>query len=158
MAWRLVASVLILAAGLSLGLAAEGSPGQAVQGADVQAIGAVLHEQVAAWNSGDIPAFMRGYWKSDDTEFVSDRGILQGWNDVLQRYEKSYPNRAAMGHLTFSGLEVHLLCPGSAYVIGKYRLDRASDHPQGVFTLIFRKFAEGWKIVNDHTTPFAATR
>lgn len=132
--------------------------GQTAAPSESRAIASALNEQVADWNRGDIPAFMRGYWKSGDTEFVNDAGILKGWDDVLRRYEKSYPNRAAMGHLTFSGLEIHVFCPDSAYVIGKYRLDREKDHPEGVFTLIFRKFGDGWKIVNDHTTAFRATK
>jgi len=126
--------------------------------ADAQAITNLLNKQVADWNRGDIPAFMGGYWQSKYTEFEGESGIYQGWDDVLKRYQKSYPNRAAMGHLTFSGLEIHLLCTDSAYVIGKYRLDRENDTPRGVFTLIFKKLPEGWRIVNDHTTAFRASK
>ena len=129
---------------------------------NVQAIKNVLEQQVAAWNRGDIPAFMDGYWKSDDLEFVNAAGIFQGWQDVLKRYQHSYPDRAAMGHLTFSGVEIRLLCPDVGFVVGHFRLDREldkekdgqKDHPEGVFTLIFRKFPAGWKIINDHTTEF----
>ena len=128
---------------------------------DAQAIKNVLEQQVTAWDRGDIAAFMDGYWKSDDLEFVNAAGIFQGWQDVLKRYQHSYPNRAAMGHLTFSGIEIHVLCPDTGYVVGHFRLDRdmagVKDHPQGVFTLIFRKFPMGWKIINDHTTQFAAS-
>lgn len=141
-------------AGIGLGTALHRGFGQNAPLTDSRVIASALDQQVADWNRGNIPAFMGGYWKSNDTEFVNDVGIFQGWAAVLDRYEKSYPNRAAMGHLTFSGLEIHLLCPDSAYVIGKYRLDREKDHPEGVFTLIFKKFPEGWKIVNDHTTAF----
>jgi ketosteroid isomerase-like protein len=125
---------------------------------DTRAIASVLRRQTADWNRGDIAAFMAGYWKSPDTEFENASGIFQGWDDVLKHYQATYPNRAAMGHLTFSGLEVHVLSADSAYVIGKYRLDREKDHPEGVFTLIFKKFPEGWRIVNDHTTAFRASK
>ena len=128
------------------------------QSADAQAIEKVLKTQEAAWNRGDIGEFMFGYWRSKYAEFENESGIYQGWDDVLKRYEKSYPNRAAMGQLTFSGLEIHILSANSAYVIGKYRLDREKDHPEGVFTLIFRKFDDGWKIVNDHTTAFHSSK
>lgn len=121
-------------------------------------IASVLEKQAADWNRGDLLAFMNGYWKSSETEFVNAAGIFAGWNDVLKRYQSSYPNRAAMGHLTFSGLEIHVLCGDYAYVIGKFRLDREKDHPQGAYTLIFRKFADGWKIVNDHTTQYAVSK
>lgn len=146
--------MLIVAAGTTLAFTVCKSFGQTAAPADARTIGALLNEQVADWNRGDIPAFMSGYWKSNGTEFVSSAGVFQGWDDVLKRYERTYPSRATMGHLTFSGLEVHVLCPDSAYVVGKYRLDREKDHPEGVFTLIFRKFPEGWRIVNDHTTAF----
>lgn len=121
---------------------------------ETEAISSLLNKQVSDWNRGDVPAFMEGYWHSKYTEFVGSSGILQGWDEVLQRYLHSYPNRAAMGHLTFSGLEIHLLCPDSAYVVGEYRLDRQQDTLRGVFTLTFKKFPEGWRIVNDHTTAF----
>jgi len=127
---------------------------------NVQAIKSVLALQVAAWNRGDIPAFMDGYWKSDDLEFVNAAGIFQGWQDVLKRYQHSYPDRAAMGHLTFSGVEIRALCQDAGFVVGHFRLDREKngqkDHPEGAFTLIFRKFPAGWKIINDHTTEFPA--
>src|SRR5713226_4570053 len=67
---------------------------------------ALLNEQAEAWNRGDIDGFMKGYWKSPDTVFVGSCGVQRGWDAVLARYKKSYPDRAAMGHLTFSGLEV----------------------------------------------------
>lgn len=128
--------------------------------ANIEAMKDVLQRQVAAWNRGDIPAFMDGYWKSDDLEFVNAAGIFQGWQDVLKRYQHSYPDRAAMGHLTFSGVEIRLLCPDAGFVVGHFRLDKEKDgqkdHPEGVFTLIFRKFPSGWKIINDHTTQFPA--
>ncbi|MGH9728741.1 MAG: YybH family protein [Candidatus Acidiferrales bacterium] len=127
---------------------------------DAQAIKRVLATQVAAWNRGDIPAFMDGYAKSDDLEFVGASGIFQGWQDVLKRYQRSYPNRAAMGHLTFSRVEIRVLCTNAGFVVGHFRLDREKDgqedHPEGVFTLIFRKFPGGWKIINDHTSQFPA--
>jgi len=115
-------------------------------------IRAVLDAQVAAWNRNDINAFMQGYWKSDKTEFVGSNGILRGWQAVLERYRKAYLDGRAMGTLTFSGLEITVLSPTAALVLGEWRLDRDADHPGGVFTLIFRKFPEGWRIINDHTS------
>ena len=116
------------------------------------AIRAVLDAQAEAWNRADIIAFMQGYWKSDKTEFVGSNGILRGWQAVLDRYRKAYPDGRAMGHLTFSGLEITELSPTAALILGEWKLDREADHPGGVFTLVFRKFPEGWRIINDHTS------
>ncbi|HUI41952.1 MAG TPA: nuclear transport factor 2 family protein [Terriglobia bacterium] len=115
-------------------------------------IRALLRQQVADWNRGDVTAFMQGYWNSPNTEFVSSNGISRGWQTVLDRYRKAYPDRAAMGHLTFSGLEITLLGPKAALAVGHWQLQRNSGAPGGVFTLVFRKFPEGWRIINDHTS------
>jgi ketosteroid isomerase-like protein len=121
---------------------------------DESQIRAVLEMQTAAWNRGDIDAFMTGYWKSEQTEFIGASGIVLGWQAVLDRYHRSYPDRAIMGTLSFSDLEVHLTCADAAYVVGKFHLVREADHPSGVFSLDFKKFPEGWRIVLDHTTAF----
>ena len=122
------------------------------------AIRAVLDGQVAAWNRGDVDAFMEGYWKSESTEFVGANGIVRGWQAVLDRYRKAYPDRQAMGTLAFSDLEVNNLCPTAALVTGRFHLQREKDQPSGVFTLVFRKFPEGWKIISDHTSASLGNR
>jgi len=113
---------------------------------------ALLKKQVADWNRGDVTAFMRGYWKSSETEFVGTDGIMRGWQNVLDRYRKTYPDRASMGHLDFSNLEITVLGPEAALAVGHWQLKRQNDTPGGVFTLVFRKFPEGWRIINDHTS------
>ena len=121
-------------------------------GGDGAQIRAVLDAQVAAWNRGDVDAFMQGYWKSEKTEFVGSTGVFRGWQAVLDRYRKAYPDRSSMGRLTFSDLEITALGPTAVLVLGQWQLDREHDRPGGVFTLVFRKFPEGWKIIHDHTS------
>ena len=115
-------------------------------------IESVLRAQQEAWNRGDIDAFMNGYSRSDETVFVSSDEVTRGWQKVLDRYKKKYSDRAKMGTLTFSNLEITELSNDSAVVLGSWKLKRASDEPHGRFTLIFRHLAEGWKIVHDHTS------
>ena len=111
----------------------------------------VMNDQSAAWNRGDIEGFMRGYWNSDKLVFVSSR-VTRGWQPTLENYKRSYPTKEAMGSLTFSDLEVTVLSNDAAVVLGSWALQRANDNPKGKFTLIFRKFKDGWRIVHDHTT------
>ena len=115
-------------------------------------ISAVLKMQQDAWNRGDIDTFMNGYSRSEDTVFVSGDEVTRGWQKVLDHYKKKYSDRAKMGTLTFSDLEITPLSNDSAVVLGSWELKRASDKPHGRFTLIFRLFPEGWKIVHDHTS------
>ncbi|HEV2299725.1 MAG TPA: DUF4440 domain-containing protein [Candidatus Acidoferrales bacterium] len=145
---------ILVLAGMLTGsaLAATAQKAANTTNADEQAVRSVLLDQVTQWNNGEIPGFMKGYWKSEKTEFVNASGIFRGWDNVLQRYLRQYPDRAAMGQLTFSDLEINLLSPDSAYVLGHWRLERQSGPIGGVFTLIFRKFSDGWKIIHDHTS------
>ena len=123
------------------------------QNADaVSEIRNVLQSQQEAWNRGDIDAFMNGYWRSDKTVFVSGDEVTRGWQKVLDRYKKKYSDRAKMGTLTFSDLEITPLSADAAVALGAWKLKRASDEPHGRFTLIFRRFPDGWRIVHDHTS------
>lgn len=122
------------------------------------AIREVLDKQVAAWNRGDIDGFMEGYWKSEKLTFVTASGISRGWENVIQRYRRGYPDRKAMGTLSFSDLEITVLSRDSAMVLGHWQLQRDADQPEGHFTLVLRKFAEGWRVVHDHTTALAAPK
>jgi len=131
---------------------ATGLSGSKARSEGEAAIRAVLEAQVAAWNKGDVDGFMKGYWNSPATTFVVSSGIKRGWQAVLERYRHDYPDRQAMGKLEFSGLEITLLSSDSALVVGQWRLERAHDHPGGVFTLVFRKFPQGWRIIHDHTS------
>ena len=114
----------------------------------------VLDDQTAAWNRGDIAGFMEGYDKSESTTFVNAT-ITKGHAQVLASYLKRYPTREKMGTLKFSGLEIRPLGSDYASVIGHFHLDRTAEaggEASGIFTLLFHRTAQGWKIILDHTS------
>jgi ketosteroid isomerase-like protein len=115
-------------------------------------IQSVIMKQQEAWNRGDIEGYMQGYWKSDSLLFTSGGKIQRGWKATFEKYRKSYSTKAKMGKLSFSDLQINLLSPEAAWVFGRWELKREKDNPKGVFTLIFKKFLDGWKIVHDHTS------
>lgn len=128
---------------------------------DETAIRAVMSEQQDAWNRGDVAGFMQGYEDSPDTAFVGATAVGKGFQPILENYKKSYTNAAQMGRLTFSHLDVRLL-PGScgaveyAVVTGNFHLDRTqkgiATKDDGIFSLVWHKGPNGWKIVLDHTS------
>ena len=126
--------------------------------ADREAIGAVLRAQQSAWNRADVDAFLEGYWHSPELTFSGSSGVARGWDGVLARYKKSYPDRAAMGQLDFSELEFRFLGPDSALVLGRWHLKREKDELGGVFSLVWQRFPEGWKIIHDHTSAVAPSK
>ncbi len=114
----------------------------------------VLVAQEAAWNKGDLQSFIQGYKNSPDTLFVTHQ-VFRGVDGMLDEYRRNYPTRAAMGTLAFSELEAHSLDEKFAVVIGRYHLDRGKKDggsADGIFSLIFEKTDQGWKIIVDHTS------
>ena len=112
----------------------------------------VLHTQQEAWNKGNLETFMSGYWKNDALLFVGSSGPTYGWKKTLDNYKKTYPNKEKMGILEFSDISVKPLGKDYAFVFGKWKLIRENDSPNGVYTLIFQKFIDGWKIISDHSS------
>jgi len=119
---------------------------------DRAAILQVLTTQVLNWNKGDTDAFMDGYWKSPDLTFSGAGGIQRGWDAVRERYKKTYPDQAAMGHLAFSGIEFHFVGNDGAVVLGHWHLTREKGDIGGNFSLVWQRFPEGWLIIHDHTS------
>ena len=129
-------------------------PRQGARGEDspASAITSLLAHQQSAWNRGDVDGFMKVYWDSPELTFAGSSGIIRGWQPVLERYRKNYPDQKAMGHLDFSEVQVRPLGRDAALVLGRWHLRRDSDELGGVFTLVFERFPEGWRIIHDHTS------
>ncbi|MGA3244562.1 MAG: DUF4440 domain-containing protein [Bacteroidota bacterium] len=112
----------------------------------------VLADQVKEWNNGSVEGYMKGYWNSDSTMFVSGGNVTRGYGNVLSRYKKAYDTREKMGKLEFSELAIRKVSSGLAIATGAWQLTRAYDKLGGRFTLIIEKKPEGWRIVYDHTS------
>lgn len=127
---------------------------RAQEAAQQAAIRHTLDTQVAAWNRGDIPAFMQGYEDSPKTTFVGST-IEHGWAMILARYQRTYSSAAQMGRLEFTGLDIRPLGADYAVVTGHFHLTRAAaggGDASGIFSLVFEKTSGGWKIILDHTS------
>ena len=147
LAWAVV--LVLSASGLGQ---ARANTSASVSGTD-EAIRAVMQSQVDAWNHHDLEGFMNGYWRSPDLTFFSGTTETKGWEPTLERYRRSYQSEGhAMGTLSFNDLQVQSLGPDAAFVRGQFHLVMPDGkQPHGVFTLVFRKFPDGWRIIHDHT-------
>lgn len=132
--------------------AGENREGSEAEENPAEAARALLEMQVEAWNRGDLAGFMAGYWDSPELTFAGAQGITRGWAAVHERFARNYPDRPAMGRLTFSDLEITVLSSSAVLVLGRWQLEREADRPGGVFTIVVRRLAGGWRIVHDHTS------
>ena len=111
----------------------------------------VMTDQQIAWNNGDLDGFMQGYWKSEEMMFIGKSGPNYGWQKTLDNYKKSYPTKEKMGILSFSDQKIKMLGKNYAHVFGKWKLTRKDGDLGGIYTLVFQKFKDGWKVISDHT-------
>jgi len=111
----------------------------------------IMKQQQESWNSGSIDGFMQYYWKSDEFTFQSGDRRLQGWDELLKMYQRNYSGEN-MGTLDFTDIEIQVLAHDVAYVLGRWRVTKQDSYKQGLFTLIFKKFNDGWRIIVDHSS------
>jgi L-asparaginase / beta-aspartyl-peptidase len=121
---------------------------------DRAAITQLITSQQLSWNKGDIDAFVEAYWHSPDLTFSGVSGVQRGFEAVRARYKKVYPDRSTMGQLDFSDLDFHFIGNDGALVLGHWHLTRDKDKGDigGVFSLVWQRLPEGWRIIHDHTS------
>ena len=119
----------------------------------IQKVITILNQQADDWNNGDIDAFMQAYWQSTDLQFIGSRGVTFGWGQTLKNYKKGYPDKQAMGLLTFDVIKTDKLSRKTIMMSGKFMLDRKDmENLEGHFLLIWKKVKKRWVIIADHTS------
>ena len=159
-----VLSALILFVSVSAGLTAQTAPKAPAASPETTAamssIHAAINAQAEAWNRADVDTFMQSYEDSPDTTFIG-ASLRKGFKPILERYKENYTTPEQMGKLTFTDIDIRLL-PGAcgkaelALVTGRFHLERTAKgeakKDDGIFSLVWRKGPQGWKIILDHTS------
>ena len=122
------------------------------QDKDVFAIRHMLIDQVAAWNSGSIDGYMKGYWDSDSMLFIGSKGPRYGYEATLKRYKEAYPDAAHMGKLTTHIKSMERLSDDYFFIVGTWALARKAGDVDGSYTLLVRRIKGEWVIVCDHSS------
>ena len=114
---------------------------------NADAVKALIATQGEAWNRGDLPSFTSVY--ADDAIFVSPTGVTRGRQAVLERYQKRYPDKKAMGTLSFEFVEAREQ-KDSVSLVAKWIL-AYPDKPtaSGHTLLVLHKKGDKWLIVQD---------
>ena len=129
------------------------------------AIRTLLAEQAAAWSRGDLEAFVSVY--AEDALFVSPSGLTRGRDEVLARYRRRYPDRAAMGRLSLDVIELRLTAGGEVSMLGDavpgdvhgarvvarwtlaYPEAAEREEATGLTLIVFERRGGEWRIVED---------
>lgn len=126
--------------------------GNKINPKEASEINSLFTRQVEAWNEGNLEKFMQTYWNSEKLSFVGSRGPTYGWQATLESYKKGYPDKAAMGNLKFTILELSKIDRKTVYVIGKFEVTREKGNLNGHFTVVIQKIKNDWLIVSDHSS------
>ena len=142
---------------LALALVAAPSAAQASPNQDRAAILSTIARMESAWNHGDFRGYMSGF-KNPDVVFVSGGKFQDGWQGTLDHYIRDYGGSAGRrGKLHFYKMQVDLLAPDAAMLVGQYRLERGARVTEGVNTRLFRKFHGKWLITMNHVSAYDVT-
>jgi len=120
-----------------------------------QALQQVLDQSATAWNAGDLDGFMESYVPSAQIAYVSGEHLVRGYDAIRAMYAERFGagcGAGTMGQLSLQMLDLHLLGPRHAHVLGRFHLVTAQDAlAQGYTSLVFEQAADGWKILQDHS-------
>lgn len=122
----------------------------------LDAVVATVQSQAAAWNDGDLGAFMHVFWQSPEFTLVSGSTVTKGWDETYRRYRESYGESGDLGRVIYSNLEPRMLAEDTASVVGRYAFVRGQSSGQGAMTLVLRRFEGAWRIVQHHMVADAA--
>ncbi|MFZ5517952.1 MAG: YybH family protein [Candidatus Zhuqueibacterota bacterium] len=114
-------------------------------------ISRIMEQQKQSWNRGEIDGFMAFYWNSDQFTFQSGNKRLVGWEEMMAMYRKNYAG-PSMGALDFTDIQINIIDANNAYVLGRWTVTTSEATKQGLFTLVFRQFENGWRIIHDHSS------
>ncbi|MEC8968502.1 MAG: nuclear transport factor 2 family protein [Bacteroidota bacterium] len=120
----------------------------------VSQISSKMKQQEMSWNKGDIEGFMKCYWQSDSLTFIGKNGIQNGWKKTLANYNKSYPDKASMGKLTFTNRSIEKIDSNTYLVLGRWELKRENNFKDvnGIYSLIWQIKGKDWVIISDHSS------
>lgn len=112
----------------------------------------MLARSAAAWNRGDLDAFMTDYYPGERTTYVTSRGVVHDPVQIRARYAPRFVAGGVHDSLSFENVEVDPLAPGVAHVIAWYVLSRGdSTIARGPTSLVMLRQDGRLRIVHDHS-------
>jgi len=115
----------------------------------------IFAANAAAWNEGNLDAYMRGYVNSAGVVYIEDAIVTAGWGPLRKSFEKEISSAGEMGRLTFADLNVRMTTDNVATVVGKYSLARSQSSESGVVSIVMNQVEGRWRISQETRIPSA---
>lgn len=143
----------VVAAGCQLARVPEpGAEGEEPPGLRTQ-VTAMLESAAAAWNRGDLEAFMADYERSPNTTYIGSDGLIVGWEAIHDRYAPAFAPGAERDSLRLETSRVRTLGQRHALAMARWVLHREGRVTgSGPFTLVLLRVEGRWKIIHDHSS------
>ena len=119
---------------------------------DAQQIASLLAQQYAAWNARDLDGYMQAFWHSPLLVYISEETVWTGWDPVKANLERTYQNKDTMGHAVLERLQTNVISPETATTVEWWTVYLPAAKVHGFTSSPWRKFPEGWRIVEGHTS------
>lgn len=113
---------------------------------------ALLARGAAAWNEGDLDAFMSDY--TEDATFVTRREVVRGRDAIRALYAPRFAPGFQRGTLTFENVQTFVLGERTLHVVAFYVLTGLPSGTQrGPTSLVLVRESSGrWRIAHDHSS------
>lgn len=116
----------------------------------------VLADGCAAYSRGDAQGYLQMYLPGPDTRLIARGQVFTGYPAIRDRQLASGLAPGTAPRLSVKTLQFAMLGPDNAVLTGEVSLIRDPTAPPRVpaivTTLIFRRTAEGWRLLYDHTS------
>lgn len=120
--------------------------------ADETLISTLLNGMARAWCEGDIEVMFASYWRDAGLRYANGAAVVRGFDAVCDNFRGRFSDRATMGQLSFSELEVEKLGPDVATAFGRWHIEREAGPAEGLFTLVLKRMGGRWLITSDHAS------
>ena len=119
--------------------------------AEVQQITEQIAKQYQAWSAHNIDGYMAPFWKSPLLIYVIDSDVILGWA-AYGTVRREFPDSQDAGIPALERLQVNVISADAAVSVEWWTVHFRGADVHGNTSSAWRKFPEGWRTIECHTS------
>ena len=120
--------------------------------AEIKQITGQIAKQYEAWSAHDIDGYMAPFWKSPQLIYVVDSEVIIGWDGAYGMVRRDFPNAQDAGNPVLERLQVNVISADAAVSVEWWTVHFRGTDVHGNTSSAWRKFPEGWRTIECHTS------